>query len=255
MDYYLTNYPLMCVALFGGIISCWLFWLFLAFGIYQKNKKQEFSSLPRKLLPFAMIILPIILLGLVMYLNLNTAPPKNDTDNIHIIDSTQKVLCYKNEEGGSVPILDGKYVLYRKFANGNSVDFGIITMLPDLTLRSCSLDIQGKVLDMAQPHDAYSMIAYGVHYLPDFNGKLLQNETSKEEHFNSVILMNPYTGNGKKLSSQAFPFLYIEVLNGKGTVNVGYLSRDNVGDAIEYYGTWLEPIIASYMLNGFSIIT
>lgn len=252
MDYYLTNYPLTCIVLLGGIIACWLFWLFLAFGIYSKNKNKEFVSLPRKLLPLIMIILPLVLLGIFIHLNTEHSK-KAATQTEAFVSSDTKELCYINEEGASVPIVDGKYALYRKYANGSDMDLGIITMLPDLTLRSFPLAINGNLLKATQPHEAYTMIAYGVHYLPDFQGQVITNNTAKEAYINSSILANPYTGNGQNLATQAFPFLYVEVMEGKGTVQIGYLTRANAGDAIKYYGTWLEPIIASYVLYGFSV--
>lgn len=252
MDYYLTNYPLTCIVLLGGIIACWLFWLFLAFGIYSKNKKNEFTSFSRKLLPLIMIILPLLLLGIFIYLNTEHSK-KAAAQTEAFVSSVTKELCYINEEGASVPIIDGKYVLYRKYANGSDMELGIITMLPDLTLRSFPLNISGTLLKATQPHEAYTMIAYGVHNLPDFHGLVLTNNTTKEGFLNSSILANPYTGNGRNLATQAFPYLYVEVAEGKGSVQIGYLTRANAGDAVKYYGTWLEPIIASYVLYGFSV--
>lgn len=241
-------HPFACAVLLVGIVSCWLLWLLLAFAVHEKVKRNEFVSLSRRLLPIGMLIAPVVLLTILFWI-LFTMPEPTQPQTLEFPRYSSDQLSYIDDHGEAKPLPDGKYALYRKYASGTTVSFGIVMAMPE-GFRSYPLDASGTPLVEVQPQDSYSMVAYGVHSLPSFTGMLISYDASEDSWRNFTALTEPYADS--VAAPQAFPFLYIDVIDGKGTIKSSNLTRENAGDCLYLYGTWAEPIVSSLVLRGYS---
>ena len=244
----LMVHPVACAVLIAGIVLCWLLWLFLAFAVHEKIKRNETASLSRRILPVGMVIAPAVLLAFFLWM-VFTIPEPNAKLSLEHPKYNVDALSYIDEHGEAQLLPDGKYALYRKYACGTTVSFGIVMAIPE-GFRSYPLDASGNVLVEAQPQDAYSMVAYGVHSLPSFDGILISHDATEQSWKDFRAIMEPYADT--LASPQAFPFLYLDVVDGKGTVKASHLTKENTGDCLVLYGTWAEPIVSSLVLRGFS---